>query len=635
MHEDPTLVAVATPLPDRAASAAVVLPPLVEASANLAARRPDSRKLIVIVHADMVGYSRLVAFDDVDIMLRLGTLRRELIDPTVREYGGKIVNSAGDSLLMVFDSIDGAVRSAIAVQRRVPEYDGVYLPDRHIRYRMGINIGDVIADGTDLYGDGVNIAARLQARCPPGHICISRAIRDHTIDQHSMHIEELGALVFKNIARPIEAFVLRLHEQSTEPSRPSGELSSGRIAQPDRPSIAVLPFANMSGDPDQEYFSDGIAEDIVTELSRNRSLVVIARNSSFGYRKRNIDVRQIARELGVRYVHEGSVRRVGDRVRVTAQLIDAEAGSHLWAERFDRNIVDIFSVQDEITNSIVNAIKPEIELAEQRRAVRKLPENLDAWEAYQRGLWHKAKLGIVENEMARGFFQRAIEVNPAFSRPHHALAHTYFDDALLYFTRTFPEAAELADAPAHRAVVLDPHDSDAHAVLALVSAAQGDLAAELARADQALLLDPNCALAHRIKGACLVCSPATRAEGCQSLLKSLRLNPGDPRNWWIWSSLAIGRYLLEDYMGAAEAANLAVRIRPAAIGSYRWLIASLGQLDRTQEARDVARQTAAVLSPIPFDKYARRHLPWLAEADHLHMLEGLGKARLNSVSDSD
>ena len=634
MHEDPTLAALAALSPDRAAAAAVVLSPLAEAGTSLAGRRPGSRKLIAIVYADMVGYSRLVAFDDVDIMLRLGALRRELIDPTVHEYGGKTVNAAGDSLLIVFDSIDGAVRSAIAIQRRVPEYDGDYLPDRHIRFRMGINIGDVIADDTDLYGDGVNIAARLQARCPPGHICISRAIRDHTSDRHGVRIEQLGALVLKNIARPIEAFVLRLNEQSIEPNRPSGELRSGHVAQPDKPSIAVLPFANMSGDPDQEYFSDGIAEDIVTELSRSRSIVVIARNSSFGYRKRNIDVRQIARELGVRYVHEGSVRRVGDRVRVTAQLIDAEAGSHLWAERFDRKIADIFSVQDEITNSIVNAIQPEIDLAEQRRAVRKSPENLDAWEAYQRGLWHKAKLSIVENQLARGFFQRAIEANPAFSRPYHALAHTYFDDALLYFTRTFAEAAELAEVPAYRAVALDVRDADAHAVLALISAARGDLAAELARADQALSLDPNCALAHRIKGACLVCSPATRVEGCQSLLKSLRLNPDDARNWWIWGNLAIGRYLLEDYMGATEAAQLAIRIRPGAIGTYRWLVASLGQLGAKEEARNVATQAATVLPPVPFDQYARRHLPWLAEADHLHLLEGLGKASILTL-DSD
>ena len=263
-------------------------------------------------------------------------------------------------------------------------------------------------------------------------------------------------------------------------------------------------------------------------------------------------------------------------------------------------------MQDEITNSIVNAIQPEIDLAEQRRAVRKSPENLDAWEAYQRGLWHKAKLSIVENQLARGFFQRAIEANPAFSRPYHALAHTYFDDALLYFTRTFAEAAELAEVPAYRAVALDVRDADAHAVLALISAAQGDLAAELARA--------NCGRCHSIRIAPLRTDrrgvpgvfPGDQGRGMSVASEVFRLNPDDARNWWIWGNLAIGRYLLEDYMGATEAAQLAIRIRPGAIGTYRWLVASLGQFGAKEEARNVATQAATVLPPVPFDQYTRQ-----------------------------
>jgi adenylate cyclase len=297
------------------------------------------RKLIAVVYVDMVGYSRLIGSDDVGTLERLRTLRRELIDPAIREHGGRIVKTAGDSLLIVFDSIDGAVRCAITVQQQVPDYDGDQSADRHMRFRVGINIGDVIADGTDVHGDGVNVAARLQAQCPPGGVCVSRAVRDHAGDRLGLRFEELGALTLKNIARPVEAFILKLRDERSTSDDPSGFAGgTGLIPPPDKPSIAILPFTNMSDEPDQEYFSDGIAEDIITELSRTRSLLVIARNSSFSYQGRSVDVRQVARELGVRYVHEGSVRRSGARVRVTAQLIDAETGNHLWAERYDRDL---------------------------------------------------------------------------------------------------------------------------------------------------------------------------------------------------------------------------------------------------------------------------------------------------------
>ncbi len=335
---------------------------------------PAERKLVAIIHADMVGYSRLVGIDDAGTLSRFNALRRELIGPAVRQHGGGIVNIAGDSMLIAFGSIEAALRCAIAIQRHVADYDGDTPPDRRIRFRMGVNVGDVIVDGGDLCGDGVNVAARLQARCPPGAICISRPVRDQAGDRLGLRIEALGLLTLKNIARPIEAFVLRSSDPRGEPNG-TGTAEVAWASQAHKPSIAILPFTNMSGDEDQDYFSDGIAEDIVTELSRTRSLLVIARNSSFAYRGRNVDVRQIAQELGTRYVHEGSVRRDGERVRITAQLIDAESGNHLWAERFDRRLADIFDVQDEITGLIVRSIRPEIALAEQRRAMRRPPES--------------------------------------------------------------------------------------------------------------------------------------------------------------------------------------------------------------------------------------------------------------------
>ena len=313
---------------------------------------PDRRKLIAVLHMDMVGYSRLIGLDDVGTLARLRHLRSNVIDPAIEEHGSRLVNTGGDSLLIVFDSIDGAVRCAVKVQQQVPTCDGDQPPDQTIRFRVGINVGDVIPDGTDVHGDVVNVAARLQAECPPGGICVSRQVRDHVQDRLGLGFEELGALKLKNIGRPVEAFVLRLDAAATTPKSVERSLVQGKgevLPLPDKPSVAVLAFNNMSGDPEQEYFSDGISEDIITELSRSRSLFVIARNSSFIYKGRAVDVKQVARELGVRYVVEGSVRRSGSRIRVTAQLIDAGIGNHIWAERYDRALEDVFAVQDDIT----------------------------------------------------------------------------------------------------------------------------------------------------------------------------------------------------------------------------------------------------------------------------------------------
>ena len=319
---------------------------------------------------------------------RLRSLRRNLIDPAIAEHGGRIIQTGGDSLLVVFDSIDGAVRCAVTVQQQMSVHDGPAPRPSH-RFRIGINIGDAIADGTDLHGDAVNIAARLQAECPPGGICVSRAVRDHVHGRLDRTFEELGALSLKNIARPVEAFLDRARRHIEIRRRDPRCMAPGEtLPLPDKPSIAVLAFTNMSGDSEQEYFADGIAEDIIAELSRSRALFVIARNSSFTYKGRAVDIKQMARELGVRYVLEGSVRRSGGRVRVVAQLIDAETGNHMWAERYNRALEDVFAVQDEITDAIVTAIRPAVADAEFRRALRKPPESLGPWETYLRGQWH-------------------------------------------------------------------------------------------------------------------------------------------------------------------------------------------------------------------------------------------------------
>ena len=463
-------------------------------ASDLIGRASGGRKLIAVLHADMVGYSRLIGLDDIGTLERLKTLRSTLIDPAIAEHGGRVVNTGGDSMLIVFDSVDGAVQCAIKVQQQVPAYDRDQPPDRTIRFRIGINVGDVIPDGTDVHGDVVNVAARLQAECPPGGICVSRAVRDHVHDRLDLAYEELGALDLKNIARPVEAFVLRLDTAATTWKSIERSLvhdTGEALPLPEKPSIAVLAFTNMSGDPEQEYFSDGVADDIITLLSHSRSLFVTARNSSFTYKGRAIDVKQAARELGVRYVLEGSVRASDGRVRVNAQLINAETGNHLWAERYDRDRADVFAVQDEITIAVSRAVEPAVADAERPRALRKPPGNLGAWEAYQRGQWHLWQMRLEDVPRARKFFNRALELDATLAAAHIGLASLYTMEGFFFASRPVAEAVALAADEARKAVDLDPTDADAHAFRAFSSGHTGDHAGGFDHVERALSNKPE------------------------------------------------------------------------------------------------------------------------------------------------
>ncbi len=574
-----------------------------------------------MVHADIVGYSRLIGQNDIGTLERLRTLRRDLIDPAIAEHGGRIVNTAGDSLLMVFESADGAVRFAVGVQQQVPVRDGAP-PDGAIRFRIGINVGDVIPDGMDVHGDVVNVAARLQAECPPGGICVSRAVRDHIRGRLDVLFEPLGALTLRNIAEPVEAFVLSSQAPAVPKSEEHG--AGEALPLPDKPSIAVLAFTNMSGDPEQEYFSDGIADDIITELSRSRSLFVIARNSSFTYKGRAVDIKQVARELGVRYLLEGSVRRSGGRVRVTAQLIDAETGNHIWAERYDRALEDVFAVQDEITNAIVTAIRPAVADAEFQRALRKPPESLGALEAYLRGQWHYGQKTPADHERAKQFFQRAAAIDANFSPPCVALARAYLDDAAAFGTRSLEEAADLSAGWARKAIAIDAEDADARAVLAFTALAAGD--AEEAHQQMALARasNPNSPLVILIEAHVLLFT-GQPVQARHGLTAYLRVDPRGPDSFWVMHQLTISYYFERDYDRSVETGRRALARRPEASGTYRWLAAALGQLGRTEEAR-AALHKAVELLPRAFEFYTRRRPPWHRPEDYEHMLEGLRKA---------
>jgi adenylate cyclase len=590
-------------------------------ASDLRGKSPERRKLIAVVYADMAGYSRLIELDDAGTLDRIKALRRDLIDPAIDMHSGRIVQTGGDSLLIVFDSIDGAVRCAMKVQQQVPIHDGDQPAERAIRFRVGINIGDAIADGTDLHGDAVNVAARLQAECPPGSICVSRSVRDHVQDRLNLAFEELGALSLKNIARPVEAFVLKLDAPATTP------LLLGRtdnLALPGKPSIAVLAFTNMSGDLDQEYFSDGVAEDIITELSRSRSLFVIARNSSFTYKGRAIDVKQVARELGVRYVLEGGVRRSGGRLRVTAQLIEAETGNHIWAERYDRDIKEVFAVQDEITAAVANAIIPAISGFEQQRALRKRPENLGAWEAYQCGLWHMSKCNAIDNARAQTFFDRAIALDSAFASAHASFAQSIMMQGVAYANLPIDEAAEIAIHRARTAVETDPNDADAQAIMAFALWTSGDFKEAWVRAELALANNPNSPLANGIRGALLV-SSGRPSDARDAVLATLRLSPRDPRDAHLRMHIAMSYYFEHDYARSAEAARHAIARHPEHSGAYRWLAAALGQLGRVDEA-SVALRKVIEVSSRSLDVHLRSRPAWFRLEDHEHLLDGLRKA---------
>jgi TolB-like protein/Flp pilus assembly protein TadD len=395
---------------------------------------------------------------------------------------------------------------------------------------------------------------------------------------------------------------------------------------PDKPSIAVLAFQNMSGDAEQEYFADGIAEDIITALSKSRWLFVIARNSSFTYKGRILDIKQIGRELGVRYILEGSVRKSGNRVRITAQLIEAVTGAHMWAEHYDRDLADIFAIQDEITGSVVTAIEPAMAQAEQHRVSRKLPDSLDAWETYHRGLWHLLKLEPNENDRARIFFQRAIDLDSGFAPGYYGLALTHSWDAAVYATRPLRESLTAAYPLAQRAVSLDDADSMAHFVLGQVFFHSGDFVGARNELDRAIAINPNNAWAMGASGS-LFGNNGRLSEALEALGKAMRASPHDPQMWgWMLFATA-SNYFARDYQAALDAADRLIRFRLDRSQGYRWKAAALGQLGRIDEAK-IALEQAIALSSSNFYLYVQACPPWWRTEDHALMVEGLRKAGL-------
>jgi adenylate cyclase len=589
---------------------------------------PTHRRLAAVLVADVAGYSRLMGAYEERTLDRLITIRAAVIDPTIAANHGRLVKTTGDGLLIEFASVIEAVRCASEVQRLMASYNSGLPALERIEFRIGINVGEIIiAEDGDIFGDGVNIAARLEALAGAGGICVSARVQEDAAGRLDVEFEDMGEQSLKNIARPVRTY--RVLPGAPARGMTSSAENTSALALPDKPSIAVLAFTNMSNDAEQEFFADGIAEDIITELSRSRSLFVIARNSSFTYKGKPVPIRDVGRELGVRYVLEGSVRNARNRVRVTAQLIEATTGGHVWAERYDRDLADIFAVQDEITNSVSAAIQPALERSERERVVRKPADSLDAWESYHRGMWHFSKVEPTENERARSFFQRSIELDRQFARAVAALALTYLSEITLFRPQLRPVNLPLALEHSVRAVTIDATDATGHAALARALWMSGRHAESLATAEIAVSLEPNSAAAHGALGGARVWGGFPR-RAIEPLQTAMRLSPFDPLMPLWLHFMARAHYWSGDNEAAIAVAGQVRQSFPAFRQPYNTLMAALGQVGRTEEANAVMTDGLALFGD-PFKTLMALPLDDLRELrpdDREHLLEGFRKANL-------
>ena len=450
------------------------------------------RRLAAILAADVVGYSRMVEADEASTVARLKSLQDELIMPMIARDGGRVVKVMGDGVLVEFGSAVDAVRNAIEIQAAMATRNADLAEERRIAFRVGVNIGDVIIDGDDIHGDGVNVAARLEGICEPGGVYVSGTVHDHVEGKLATEFDDLGEHTVKNITRPVRVYRVRM--AGDESPRPAAR--NAEPPMPERPSIAVLAFNNMSGDAEQEYFSDGISEDVITDLSKLDNVHVIARNSSFVYKNTAVSIPEVARELGVRYVLEGSVRKAGNRVRVTAQLIDSTTGGHVWADRYDRDLTDIFAVQDELTHEIVSVLKLTLSPAEEVRLAHKGTADVEAYNLFLRGreqVWLHTRTG---NIRARELLGHAIAIDPGYAAAHAHMAFTHVVDYVNGWADVPEQSLSTGLEIARRAVDIDSEEPIAHFALSSASTWSRDLDRALAEAQRCLALEPNSAEGH-------------------------------------------------------------------------------------------------------------------------------------------
>ena len=582
-----------------------------------------TRKLAAILAADVVGYSRLMGEEE-EATLRTLKAYREVIDGLIANHRGRVFGSAGDSVIAEFASPVEAVRCAVKIQQDLRSRNADLPEDRKMRFRIGVNLGDVMVEGDNLLGDGVNVAARLEGLAEPGEVYVSGSAYDQVEGKLAITFEDLGEQTVKNIAKPVRAYRVRTEGEKKKKSKAATDVALPLL---DKPSIAVLPFTNLSGDPEQEYFSDGITEDIITALANNRWLSVIARNSTFAYKGKSPDVRRVAEELGATYVIEGSVRKAGKRVRITAQLIDARSGNHIWAKRYERELGDIFAMQDEITQTIAATIEPELGVVESQRVKRKPTENLDAWDCYHLALSHMYRFDKEGNEEAQRLFRRAIETDPDFAVAHARLAYCMAVSMVYFEAEPTVEFLDEALRVAQRAALLDDQDALAHFAVGRIQLLRLEYDRAIAEFQTSVELNPNLAQAHCGVGDSLAYA-GRLDEAISSFEEAVRLSPRDPYRWGFLMYGSLAHLFSKRHELAAEWAEKAVRVPNSQYWANAALVAALGHLNRPDEARsavaDLQRRRPGFSC-----SFARDHLFYVKDSAQVeHYVDGLRKAGL-------
>ena len=587
------------------------------------------RKLAAILAADVVGYSRLMGADEEDTFTRLKAHRRELIDPEVAAHHGRVIKLNGDGALIEFQSVVEAVRCAVRIQHALADRNAQIALEKRIVIRIGINLGDVIVEDGDIYGDGINIAARLESIAEPGGICVSDKVHQEMRGKIDVGVRDLGMQTLKNIAEPVRVFRIELGGVTGGVAGPHSLMQHSVLTLPDKPSIAVLPLTNLSGDPSQDYFSDGITEDIITELSRFSELFVIARNSSFQYKGKSPDIRQVGRELGVRYVLEGSVRRAGDRVRITGQLIDATTGTHRWAERYDRNIEDVFAVQDEVVRNIVAIIAAHVNKAETERTLLKSTSTWQAYDYFLQGTdalsTYFTNYDVQTLHESRRFFERSISIDPKYARAFAALSYAYFCSWAHPLDSDYltPAALERAFKYAQHAVQIDANLPQAHAQLGYMFNWKRQHARAIAEFDRAIALNPNFS---DWRFAVVLIYAAEPAKAVQILGAHMRIDPFYPPAASCW--LGNAYYMLRRYTDALLPLRECVSRAPKLKMSRAWLAATYAQLEQLEEARAEAVEVLR-LEPLWTIEWTARQLNVFKRSeDAEHFFDGLRKAGL-------
>jgi adenylate cyclase len=581
-----------------------------------------NRKLAAILAADVVGYSRLMGADETGTLTALKRHRETIFDPAVAAHNGRIVKLIGDGTIVEFHSVVDAVNCALSVQRSAslpPDQNG---EPSMIVLRIGINLGDVIIEGDDIYGDGVNIAARLEPLAEPGGVCVSSIVNESVGNRIDVRFQDGGEIGVKNIDRPIR--IWKWHPDATPdatPARSSNGHTNGIHA-----SIAVLPFTNMSGDAEQEYFSDGISEDIITDLSKIAGLTVIARNSSFAYKGRSLDIRTVGRELGVRSVLEGSIRRAGQRVRITAQLIDATSGGHLWADRYDRDLTDIFAVQDDVTHRIVDALKVTLSPTEKERPANIGTSNMEAYDYSLRG--RELLLGNPKNrdtfQKAKASFLKAIELDPNYAQARAGLGFAYMFDYQNRWSDDPDASLPLAKRYAEEAIEKNPKEPMARAVAAVVATFNGDLEEAQSQVDVALSLNPNLAMAYNIAGSIRTYA-GDPLQAISLIERATRLDPA--ANTQYLHFLGMANLLAGKYETAAALFKQRIALVPGTDFSRSALASTLGLLGHVDEARQIWRELMEINPKYSFTEHLGR-LPFRRPQDAKLLADGLAKAGL-------